>query len=66
MSFFFPIIAVDSETDHLPRGDMRNYCSKDFLERSDKEASEYLKDCSDNVIEACLQLLDKFKEVKAE
>jgi len=53
---FNPIKAFDSETDHLPRGSMREQCSKEYLESADKEAEEYLRSASGEIIDACTEI----------
>lgn len=50
-------IGVSSETDHLPQGSMRQYCSNEFLERSDKEKEEYLSRVRDTLVDSCRNLI---------
>ena len=54
---FFPIISVDSETDHFPVGAMREHCSKEYLEGVDKEVSAYIREIKPDIINSCREIV---------
>ena len=57
---FLPMIAVESETDHLPLGDERVRCSVDFLRRIDDEVERYLVDERSHLLEYCREIVRVF------
>lgn len=59
---FFPIVAIESETDHFPIGSMRERCSKEYLERADKEMAEYLREERSDIISSCKEIISFFQE----
>ncbi|PAU75815.1 hypothetical protein CK501_16490 [Halovibrio salipaludis] len=59
---FSPLRAVDSETDHFPIGGMREYCSKEYLEVSDREVADYLDEVQPQIIEACKRIVDFYSD----
>ena len=59
---FFPIISIESETDHFPIGSMREHCSESFLNKADEEIAEYLKDTKPDIISSCKEIISFFAE----
>ena len=57
---FFPIWAVESETDAFPLGEMRAACSPDYLKRSDAEMQRYLDESRSDILKACREILRAF------
>jgi hypothetical protein len=55
-----PFIAVDSETDHLPFGELRKLWHPDFLPQADEEAEKYLASRRPMIIEACQRIIQAF------
>lgn len=58
---FFPIVAIESETDHFPIGTMRENCSENFLNKADKEMAEYLREVSPDIISYCKEIINYFQ-----
>lgn len=54
---------IASEADHLPLEKVRQFCSQDFLEKSDKEVSELIGLYSQDIGNACRAILSKFSNV---
>lgn len=54
---FYPFIAIDSSTDHLPLGEMRQRCSASFLEKADIEINECIQDSQPSIFLACRELI---------
>jgi hypothetical protein len=54
---------IASEADHLPLEKVRPFCSKEFLEKSDKEVSELIDLYSQDIRNACKAILSKFSNV---
>jgi hypothetical protein len=55
-----PFVVIDSETDHLPMGDVRQRWAPDVLARKDveiQEAEAFYRDCA---FAACERLLARF------
>jgi hypothetical protein len=57
---FIPIVAVESETDDLPLGEARSVWSAEALARKDAEASTYLCQVREVVLEACEVLVKRY------
>lgn len=53
-------IGIESETDHLPVGDERQYWGDAILSEKDKEMAEYEDKKMEVVIESCKKLIDRF------
>ncbi len=53
-------IGIESETDHLPVGDERQYWNAAVLSEKDKEIAEYEDKKMKVVIESCKKLIDRF------
>jgi len=53
-------IGIESETDHLPVGDERQYWNAAVLSEKDKEIAEYEDNKMKVVIESCKELIDRF------
>ncbi len=58
---FFPIVAIESETDHFPIGSMRENCSESFLNRADEEMAEYLREVKPDIISSCKEIINYFQ-----
>jgi Protein of unknown function (DUF2489) len=54
---FDTFIAVDSETDHLPLGEVRQYCSPTWLEKADEQVAHAERLYREPVREAAEALL---------
>ena len=52
--------AVDSETDHIPIGDIREHYNQKFLEKADSELDDYLVKVQPAIIDACENLVKKY------
>lgn len=61
VELYFPFEAVDSETDHLPFGQVRDECSSAYLARIDREIEAYIKETKSVIIEACKVLIEKLE-----
>ena len=57
---FFPIIAVDSETDHFPIGTARAECAPEYLRRIDQEIEKYLADAKPAILSACQEIIQAY------
>ena len=53
-------IGIESETDHLPVGDERQYWDVAVLSEKDKEIAEYEDKVIKVVVESCKKLIDRF------
>lgn len=58
---FLAIIAVESETDHFPLGDVRKECAPDYLKRMDREIDRYLEDARGDILCACHEIIQIFR-----
>jgi len=56
-----PFIGVDSETDHLPFGELRKLWHPDFLPQVDEEVERYLTSRRSMIIEACQRIIQAFE-----
>ena len=57
---FHPILAIDSETDRFPLGQVRERYAPDALARIDQEMDRYLADARDDILSACKQIVRAF------
>lgn len=57
---FLPIRAIDSETDHFPVGKIRERCTREYLQRMDKEMQLYLADAKDDILTSCREIVQVF------
>ena len=57
---FRPFVAVDSETDHFPVGDLRKLWGAAGLARVDAELGQYLKDAEGDIRIALELLIRKY------
>lgn len=57
---FMPIRAIDSETDHMPLGQMRDGCETGYLQRIDSEMKAYLDQAKDDILSACREIVRMF------
>jgi hypothetical protein len=58
---FMPIRAIDSETDHLPIGQMRDGCDAGYLQRVDAEMKSYLDQAKEDILAACREIVRAFE-----
>jgi hypothetical protein len=56
------LVAVDSETDHLPVGSARALCSEDYIKAADEELQSYLSTNSSNILSACEDIVSELKK----
>ena len=57
---FMLFVAIASETDHLPVGEVRKQYSPDALRKADKEIEEVEKFYREQVVTACEKLIARF------
>jgi len=57
---FLTFIAIDSETDHLPVGDVRQHWSKDALEKKDVEIQKAEATYRPRALDAARNLIRKY------
>ena len=57
---FLPLRAIESETDHIPLGEMRAHCAGEYLFRMDKELEKFLELANDDIIQACGNIIQTF------
>ncbi len=57
-SIFNVFIGVDSDTERFIFGDTRAHYSSEYLQLTDRELAEYLKDMSSYIIDACKRVID--------
>lgn len=60
---FNQIRATESETDHLPLGDLKLECSASYLERVEREEREYLESALGDIVKACEEIIKKLKSL---
>ena len=53
---------VESETDHLPIGDARNYWSKDALRRLEPDIERATKWARETTFDECKSLINRFRK----
>ena len=58
---FLAIIAIESETDHFPLGDVRRECAPDYLKRMDGEMDRSIEDARVDILCACHELIQIFR-----
>ena len=58
---FFPMRAIDSETDHYPLGEMRTKCNIDYLKQMDAEMACYLSNASQDILDACKNIIRTYR-----
>ena len=51
-------VAIDSETDHIPLGKVREHWNKDSLENIDVEMNEYIEDSIEDTKRVCVELIE--------
>ena len=54
---------IETDTDHLPIENVREKCSRKMLEKSDKELKKVIGFYKQDVIQACNDILSKYKNV---
>ena len=55
---FMQFQAIDSETDHIPMGQIRERCAAEYLRRSDQETINYLKEAKGTILQASLKIIE--------
>src|SRR5438270_6748762 len=60
-SDFIFFVGVDSETDHLPVGDVRSRWSSDALKAKDEELRAYEASVRDKAIQVCKSLVQRYE-----
>jgi hypothetical protein len=58
--YFFT--GIVSQTDDIPRGDLRNSCAEQFLQTKDREANEFIAQVRSSITLNCQKLIDFLKE----
>jgi hypothetical protein len=59
---FHVFMAIDSETDTLPLGDVRELWSPTALEKKDREMTAYFEWAKDDLAKGCQRLIDEFSK----
>lgn len=59
-AIFNTIVAIESETDHLPLGKMRSNCNADYLAKMDLEKEEYLLLVKADILMSCKKIISHF------
>ncbi|HEO66383.1 MAG TPA: DUF2489 domain-containing protein [Spirochaetes bacterium] len=57
---FTIFVLMEDDTDHMPEEDLRNICSKDWLDRCDRELNEIKEYYSSEISEGCRKLIKRF------
>lgn len=57
---FLPLVGVESETDDLPIGNLRDELSSDALSSKDQEKANYLAKVKSNILDTCERIIAKF------
>lgn len=58
---FMPLRAIDSETDHIPLGQVRDGCNAGYLQRVDAEMKAYLDQAKEDILLACKEIVRAFE-----
>ena len=58
---FVFFVGVDSETDHLPVGDVRSHWSPDALRAKDEQLRDYEASVRDEAFRVCRSLIQKYE-----
>jgi hypothetical protein len=58
---FLFFVALDSETDHLPVGDLRKHWSADALRAKDDELEKFEASARDEALVVCRSLIQKYE-----
>jgi len=54
---YMPLRAIDSETDHMPIGKMREGCDAEYLQRVDIEMNSYVNQAKEDILSACREIV---------
>ena len=57
---FFPVRAIESQTDSYPLGEMRLNCDEDYLALADGEMDDFLAEVRDELMQACRKIVRAF------
>jgi Protein of unknown function (DUF2489) len=57
---FLVFVAIDSETDHFPIGDVRGHWNRDALAREDATRSQFEEESKQEAQDACRKLISKY------
>jgi Protein of unknown function (DUF2489). len=60
---FLPIVSFHEQTDDMPIGDQRQYYSKEFLSRMDKEYAEFETKVKQEIFDACHKLIERYSSL---
>lgn len=63
---FNPIIAVESETEYVPVGELRSMWNPQALAIKEAQAKTYLDQVKDWIYQACRGLIDKYEGLPGE
>jgi hypothetical protein len=55
---FLFLRGVESETDYIPIGRVRDTCAPEYLARVDREKEQYLTSAKNDILNACKQILE--------
>jgi len=55
-----PIIGFVSQTDYFPIGEARDQCDPEYLQKLDKEKTEFIKDFKSSIVDTCIQIVKKY------
>jgi len=58
---FLPIKGIESQTDHIPVGDVRKQFNESYLKELDKEQEELTIEFKDQLIDASKKILNKLE-----
>jgi hypothetical protein len=59
---FFPIRAVESDTDRFPIGSAQDAWDTESLKHINDELSLYMKDARSDILEACNRIISKYSD----
>ncbi|MBK8321760.1 MAG: DUF2489 domain-containing protein [Betaproteobacteria bacterium] len=56
-ALFLPFRGIDSETEHFPRGNLRDRYASGSLKKIDSESDAYLATARDDILQCCRELV---------
>jgi len=63
-SSYLVLLGLDSDTDHLPKGSVRDFWNEDALIKIDLESKDYERSYRDDFLKACDSLLLKLNDME--
>lgn len=57
---FLPVIGFESQTDHLPVGELRKHYGQKYLKELDQEKGNYINEFKSQITEICREIIKKF------